>query len=181
MPKPRVIDIEVPSIFIKRALTNPDPRWLAKWRQPQFDEVVQSSQQLVAEHGNRFWRDRNVPIGAINPYIYWSGETKPDLTVKFADRRRGGSVSKKVSQFTIRTVRRFPAGRATNNLSRPAYDNMVVCLSDLPYTPVYDSNDVLLAEISECVWVDDHDIAYTDEDTKETIVELGIVIRITYN
>jgi hypothetical protein len=176
-----VVDAEIPSIWIKQMLMRPDPAWVqfGRWRQKDLEQVIVASSELVAEHGKRFWRDLNVPGRPDFPYIRWQIEDIEGAGVRQDVPR--SYVTKQVVRATIMTVRAYPEGLGSYSPSRPAHINLTKCLTGVGYTPVINANGEKIGSVSQSRFLVNHRLAYTDEDTGEQLVELGIVAEITYN
>jgi hypothetical protein len=179
MPSENELDIELPSIFTRRALTSPDPLWATSggWRAEEFAEVQAASTRLVAQCGQRFYSDVGVPLRPIFPYIVWS-----DVTDK------GGCVThqlprdftgKKRAILTVRRVDFFQSGAGSYNGARATYNDIRRCLCGVGATPVRAQNGALLGQITQTRWFDDHKTSYRDAD--DLVTELGLRVEVTYD
>lgn len=179
MPILNELDIELPAIFILRALTNPDPLWLQSggWRQEDFLEVQAAAARLAAAHGNRFWAGINVPDGATFPYIEFSGRTDRNGCTTFQLPR--DFTGRKRAVYTVRRFDKYDSGRGSFSPARATYNDLRRCLCGVGETPIQ-AGGAVIGRVVETAWFDDHRASYRDEVSAAAVTELGIVVQITY-
>lgn len=180
MPLQNELDIELPSVFFKQALTGPDPLWLAGggWREEDFAQMQAASTALVAEMRSRFYSDVGVPPKPLFPYVVWDGRTDRSGCVTFNLPR--DFTARKRAIYKVRRLDNFSAGQGSYSPARATYNNLKRCLCGVGWTPIQ-VNGVPLGTIVGTRWHDDWRSSYVDSDSESLTTELGFFVEVTYD
>jgi hypothetical protein len=173
----RNVPQSVPYIFLNQVLQSPDPMW-PDWNPIRLNQALEASLALVEEHGDRFFAKQGVDDDADFPYIRFE-------CVNIAGRGTQNDVEKtvvtrKAARCTICSVRRFPAGQGSPIPFDKATQAFMDCATGIGYTKVYGVQGEFLGHVTSSSWLDDYEHSYTNEDTGELIIEMGIVIELVY-
>lgn len=176
MPDEIFVDPELPSIFIKQAVLNPDPLW--PWLDSDLNDAIAASDQLKAEHANRLWSDINVGDNPEFPYVVWSVTT--DMTGTATYELPRNFTGKVRALCRIKTLRYFSSGKGSYKPSTAAYGRFKTCLIGIPETPIIDDGN-LIGYISQSVWRDDIKKGYREPGSQALITEYGIEFLVTFH
>jgi hypothetical protein len=178
MADSREVNPETPSIFIRQALTSPDPDW--PWPVFMKTQSNEASAALVAEHKDRFWPDLNVDDDPEFPHVLWQAVDPETLTFYSP---RGEHETRQKAVYYVYSRRKYPSGEATYWEFQSAYANMRKALLAVPETPVM-VEDVLIGYITQCRTIPGDGLwrrSYKLTPQGATIAEYGLKLEITYN